>query len=246
MSLSNKVIVITGASKGIGKACALRVAQDGAKVVINYLTDTAAADEIVEQIGSDRTLAVQADASTINGCTTLVNAAVKKFGKIDVLIPNAGIQPMKGLEQTSEDDFDRAFSINVKGPYFLVQKAVPHMPAGGRIILVSTGVCSFSSIQPSYLLYAATKGSIEQMVRVLSKDLARKEITVNAVAPGPTATALFYQGKSEQVLKAVAGMSPFNRIGTPEEIVGTMAFLAGSECNWVSGQVIRVNGGTMV
>ena len=120
------------------------------------------------------------------------------------------------------------------------------MPAGSRIILVSTGICSFSSVQPSYLLYAATKGAVEQMVRVLSKDMARKEITVNAVAPGPTATALFYQGKSEQVLKMVAGMSPFNRIGTPEEIVGTMAFLAGPDSSWVSGQVIRVNGATMV
>ena len=120
------------------------------------------------------------------------------------------------------------------------------MHAGSRIILVSTGVCSFSSIQPSYLLYAATKGSVEQMVRVLSKDLARKEITVNAVAPGPTATALFYQGHSEQSLKMIAGASPFNRIGTPEEIVGTMAFLSGPESNWVSGQIIRVNGATMV
>ena len=120
------------------------------------------------------------------------------------------------------------------------------MPAGSRIILVSTGVCSFSSVQPSYLLYAATKGSIEQMVRVLSKDLARKQIAVNAVAPGPTATALFYQGKSEQVLKMVAGMSPYNRIGTPEEVVGTMAFLSGPDCSWVSGQIIRVNGATMV
>ena len=121
MSLSNKIIVITGASKGIGKACALRVAQDGANVVINYLSDTTSADEVVKQIGSHRALAVQADASTVDGCAKLVDAAVSKFGKIDVLIPNAGIQPMKGLEQTSEDDFDKAFSINVKGPYFLVQ-----------------------------------------------------------------------------------------------------------------------------
>lgn len=120
------------------------------------------------------------------------------------------------------------------------------MPAGSRIILVSTGVCSFSAVQPSYLLYAATKGSVEQMVRVLSKDLARKEITVNAVAPGPTATASFYEGKSEQTLKMVSSMSPFNRIGTPEEIVGTMVFLSGPDSNWVSGQIIRVNGATMV
>ena len=121
MSLSTKVVVITGASKGIGKSAALRFAQDGAIVVINYLTDTTAADEIVKEIGSDRALAVQADASTIDGCAKLVDAAVSKFGKIDVLIPNAGIALMKDLEHTSEEDFDKAFSVNVKGPYFLVQ-----------------------------------------------------------------------------------------------------------------------------
>ena len=121
MSLSKKVVVITGASKGIGKSAALRFAQDGAFVVINYLTDTTAADGIVKEIGSDRALAVQADASTTDGCAKLVDAAVSKFGKIDVLIPNAGILLMKDLEHTSEADFDKAFSLNVKGPYFLVQ-----------------------------------------------------------------------------------------------------------------------------
>ena len=126
MSLHEKVIVITGASKGIGKSAALRFAQEGATVVINYLSDTTSADEIVKHIGRDRALAVQADASTLDGCAKLVDAAVSKFGKIDVLIPNAGINPMKGLDQTSEADFDKAFAINVKGPYFLVQVCNHH------------------------------------------------------------------------------------------------------------------------
>ena len=124
MSLSNKVVVITGASKGIGKSAALRFAQDGAIVVINYLSDTAAADEVVKQIGRGRALAVQADTSTVDGCVKLIDAAVSTFKKIDVLIPNAGIQPMKGLEQSSEADFDKTFSVNVKGPYFLVQVCI--------------------------------------------------------------------------------------------------------------------------
>ena len=126
MSLIGKVIVITGASKGIGKSAALRFAQDGATVVINYLSDTTSASEVVKQIGRDRALAVQADASTLDGCAKLVDAAVSKFGKIDVLIPNAGINTMKGLEQTSEADFDKSFAVNVKGPYFLVQVCYRH------------------------------------------------------------------------------------------------------------------------
>ena len=121
MSLRGKVILITGASKGIGKATALRVAQDGASVVINYLTDAHSADELVKHIGADRSLAVQADASTVDGCEKLVKATVEKFFKIDVLIPNAGVLPMKDLEHTTEADFDTTFSLNVKGPYFLAQ-----------------------------------------------------------------------------------------------------------------------------
>ncbi|KAJ5750265.1 hypothetical protein N7533_007293 [Penicillium manginii] len=242
MSLSGKVILITGSSRGIGKAAALRVASEGASLVINYLSDAAAANALVEEIGSDRALAVQADVSKIPDLDRLVDAAVAKFGRIDVLIPNAGILPMKDLENTSEVDFDNTYNLMVKGPYFLAQKAAKHMPSGGRIIFVSTGVTNLSNIAPTYLLYASAKGAIEQMARVMAKDLARKGILVNAVAPGPTTTELFLTGKPEQIIKAVASNSPFNRIGEPEEIAGVMAFLCGKDSSWMSGQILRVNG----
>lgn len=255
MSLAGKVILITGASRGIGRATAERVAAEGASVVVNYNSDSKAADEVVSKIGADRALAVQADASKISDIEKLVDAAVARFGRIDVVIPNAGIMDMRTLAQATEADYDRHFNLNVKGALFLVQKAVPHMPSssssgggggGGRVIFMSTGVCTFSLVSPGYLLYAATKGAVDQMVRVLAKDLAPKGITVNAVAPGPTGTDMFLQGKSEQLLDTLRKQNPFGRFGEPEEIASVVAFVAGEESKWISGQTIRVNGGLMV
>ncbi|KAI3147669.1 hypothetical protein CBS147325_3947 [Penicillium roqueforti] len=243
MSLSGKVVLITGSSKGIGKATVLRLASEGASVIINYLSDEAAANNLVAQIGPDRALAVQADASNLSDLDRLVDSAVAKFGKIDILIPNAGILPMKDLENTTEADFDNAYNLMVKGPFFLAQKATKHMPSGGRVIFISTGITALSSVAPAYLLYASAKGAINQMARVMAKDLARKNIIVNAVAPGPTTTELFLKGKSEQVLNAVAGFSPFGRIGKPEEIANVIAFLCGEDSSWMSGQIVQVNGG---
>lgn len=246
MSLQGKVVLITGGSKGIGRAIALRVAKSGASVVVNYSSDSNAANEVVSQIGSDRALAVNADASTVTGVSSLVDATVKQFGKVDVVIPNAGMMPMQDLEHTTEATFDKIYAINVKGPYFLAQKAVPHMPSGGRIIFVSTGIAHNSAVPPPYLLYASTKGAVEQMTRVMAKDLGKKGITVNCVAPGPTATELFFEGKSEAMVKGIASQSPFNRLGDPAEIAELAAFVAGPESRWVSGQVIGANGAAFV
>ncbi|KAH0438590.1 hypothetical protein CcaCcLH18_03297 [Colletotrichum camelliae] len=244
MSLQDKVIVITGGSKGIGRAIALSAASQGAKVVVNYSSDSSAADEVVSKIGSDRAIAVKADNSKMPELQKLVDATVDKFGRIDVLIPNAALMHMRTVENTTEEDFDIMFNTNVKGPYFLVQKALPHMSEGGRIILLSTTVLASSSLPPNYLLYASTKGSIEQMTKYMAKDLATKGITINAIAPGPTGTDLFYKGKTQEMVQRVASMSPFGRIGTPEEIADVAIFLSGKGSSWVTGQVIRVNGGT--
>ncbi|KAK5048482.1 hypothetical protein LTR84_005572 [Exophiala bonariae] len=242
--LQDKVAVVTGGSKGIGAATATALVNLGAKVVINYGRDSAAAEKLVKTLGTDKAYAVQADAGTLSGVEQLVKATVEKYGKIDILIPNAGILPMKDVESTSEADFDRTFALNVKGPYFLVQKALPHIPRGGSIILISTTQNFASTVSAPYTLYCATKGAIDQMVRVMSKDLqAKKGIRVNAVAPGPTGTELFFEGKSEQVLKMIASLNPNNRIGTPEEVADAIVFLAGDGAKWVSGQTIRVNGG---
>lgn len=243
-SLSGKVAVVTGGSKGIGAATATALVKLGAKVVINYGRDSATAEKLIETLGADNAYAVQADAGTVSGVEQLVKATVEKYGKIDILIPNAGILPMKDIESTTEADFDRAFGLNVKGPYFLVQKALPHISNGGSIILISTTQNHASTVTAPYTLYCATKGAIEQLVRLLSKDLqAKKSIRVNAIAPGPTGTDLFYEGKSEQVLKMIASLNPNNRIGTPEDVAEAIVFLAGDGAKWVSGQTIRVNGG---
>lgn len=150
---------------------------------------------------------------------------------------------MKDVAGTTEEDFDRTFNLNVKGPYFTVQKAAPHMKEGSHIILLSTTLCAATTVTPNYTLYCSTKGSIEQMTRLFSKDLARKGISVNAIAPGPTGTDLFMKGKSEQVLNMIASANPHNRIGQPEEVTDAVSFLSGDGSRWVTGRILRVNGG---
>ncbi|KAK7186623.1 hypothetical protein DPSP01_000978 [Paraphaeosphaeria sporulosa] len=244
-SLIGKVALITGASQGIGAATALHLAQLGAKVVINYSSNTKPAEELVQKIGSNNAIAIKANAGNLKDIERLVDETLKwGGGKIDILIPNAAAGATgKGLEATSEEDFDSVVGLNVKGPYFLVQKAAPHMPSGAHILLVSTSLTGLSQIMPNYLLYVTTKGAIEQMTRVLAKDLGRKGIVVNAIAPGPTATALFLDGKSEELIKTMAAWNPFNRLGTPEDIARTVGWLVGPDNTWVQGQVIKANGG---
>jgi 3-oxoacyl-[acyl-carrier protein] reductase len=243
-SLSGKVALITGGSKGIGASTAIALHNLGAKISINYGRDTAAADKLVSSLGDKSSIiAIQADASTTSGIDKIISETVSAFGKIDIIVAAAGVLMMKTVSTTSESDFDRSFNLNVKGPYFLVQKALPHMNDGGNIVLFSTTQCTASTVTPPYTLYNATKGAIEQMARTMSKDLSPKGISVNAIAPGPTATDLFLEGKSEQLLKTIASLNPHNRIGEPDEVADAIVFLCSSQSRWVSGQTLRVNGG---
>ncbi|KAF2027735.1 NAD(P)-binding protein [Setomelanomma holmii] len=244
--LAGKVALITGASKGIGAATALQLASLGAKVVINYSSDLAPADALVKQIGSDKAIAIKANAASVKEIECLVEEAVKWGGGLDIVIPNAGISIMRTVEQTSEEDFQKTYDLNVKGPYFLVQKALPHLKSGSHIVLLSTSLCAVSTITPNYLLYTSSKGAIEQMTRVLAKDLGTKGINVNAVSPGPTATELFFQGKDQKLVDMIASSNPFKRIGKPEEIARAIAYLSGEGGSWVNGQILRVNGGMTV
>ncbi|KAJ5589177.1 hypothetical protein N7537_011855 [Penicillium hordei] len=243
LALAGKVAIITGGSKGIGKATALRLARDGAKVVIQHPSNDKGAQEMVDEIGELNALAVKGNASSVADSEELIRRTVEVFGQIDIVISNTGYLPIRDLVSTSEQDFNDCMDVNVKGPYFLIQKAAPHLHPGARVILISSALCHVSTVSPPYLLYLTAKGAIEQMIRVLTKDLGPKEITVNAIAPGPTDTELSTPGSSEPASNAIKGLIPNGRLGTPQEMAETMAYLSSSASAWVSGQILRVNGG---
>ncbi|RDW73252.1 Brn1 [Coleophoma cylindrospora] len=240
-SLVGKVALITGGSKGIGRATAVRLAHEGVKVVINYSNDSSSADEVVKEIGADKAFAIKADAGNVESISHMVEETAKKFGSLDIVVASAALMKLGELPDVTESDYDTTFNLNVKGPLFLAQKAAAIMKPGSSIILFSTTQCAASTVTPNYLTYCMSKGAIEQMTRVMSKEVAKKGIMLNCVAPGPTATDLFLRGKSEQLIKTLSGFNPQGRIGKPEEIADTVAFLAGT--TWVSGQVLRANGG---
>jgi 3-oxoacyl-[acyl-carrier protein] reductase len=240
---ANKVAIVTGASRGMGQAIAEALAASGANVVVNYVRNKGFAEDIVHRIRQNdgQALAVQADVSTIADLETLFQATMQQFGRIDILVNNAGIMTTKPIEQVTEQDFDREFATNVKGTYFACQLAAQYLQAGGRIINTSTSV--LGQMLPTYSLYAATKGAVEQITRQLAKELGPKKITVNAVAPGPVNTELFTAGKSEAQIETFKRMIAFGRVGEPEDIAKVVQFLASDEAEWITGQTLRVNGG---
>ncbi|KAE8157562.1 hypothetical protein BDV40DRAFT_44625 [Aspergillus tamarii] len=245
--LEGKVALVTGASRGIGRSTALALAREGANVIVNYVSSTAAAEEVVKEIGSDHAIAIRADVSKGADIEMLVQQTVQRFGKIDILVLNAGLLWQTGdLTSITPSDFDNLFAVNVRGPLFTVQKAVPHIPDGGRILLFSSSLTVASMITPNYLLYTATKGAIEQMTRVLAKDLGRRGITVNTISPGPIGTDAYFVGKTEQMVQLQSNLAPAGRLGKPEEVANVIAFLASDESQWINGQNVRINGGMTI
>ncbi|GED71608.1 3-ketoacyl-ACP reductase [Brevibacillus reuszeri] len=242
-AFDGRVVLITGASRGIGRSMAERFAREGAKVIINYNSNKSLAEEAVRHIQSEggEAVAISADLSKVAEVNKLIEESLRVYGKIDVLINNAGLMITKPLEAVTEEDFDRLFATNVKGTFFACQRAAQHMTSGGRIINFSTSVTG--AMFPQYSVYAGTKGAVEQFTRQLAKELGPKGITINAVAPGPVNTELFSQGKSQEQIDAIVRMNSFQRLGEPEDIIGAVLFLAGAESQWVTGQTIRVNGG---
>ncbi|THH26701.1 hypothetical protein EUX98_g7495 [Antrodiella citrinella] len=244
--LAGKVALVTGASRGIGASVARRLAAEGASVVVNYLGNAAAAEQICTDIdaqGPGRAVAIQADVSTVQEGKRLVDATLEEFGKLDILVLNAGLMDLQDLHHITEEQYERHFDVNVKVPLFMAKNAAPQMSSGGRIIFFSTSLTMNTNVPPNYLLYVATKGAIQQITRVLAKDLGTHGITVNCVAPGPTDTDLFRRGKPDALVKQFENGHPMKRIGMPDEMAPVVALLARGESSWVNGQTWFVNGG---
>jgi 3-oxoacyl-[acyl-carrier protein] reductase len=243
--LEGKAAIVTGASRGIGRAIALRLAQDGCAVAVNYASRAADAQAVVQEIeaAGGRAIALQGDVAQADACARLFEASEQAFGGVDIVINNAGvIQPGTTLLADTDDAlYERIFSINTRGTFNMLRLAATRMRQGGRIVNFSTSVVGMAL--PGYAIYAGSKAAVETFTNIFAKELRGKGITVNAVAPGPTATELFLDGKSAELVERLAKAAPLERLGTPEDIAHTVAFLVGPQGEWVNGQTLRVNGG---
>ena len=243
MTGTGKVALVTGASRGIGAAIARRLAADGHIVVVNYAGSVGPAEQLAAEIeaAGGKALTVQADVSDAKAVARMFDSAEAAFGGIDILVNNAGIMKLATIAQGDDALIDSQIAINLKGTINTLRQAATRLRDGGRIVNFSTSVVGLKL--ESYGVYAATKAAVETLTGIMAKELRGRSITVNAVAPGPTATALFLDGKSPELVDRMAKMNPLERLGTPEDIAAAVAFLAGPDGGWINGQVLRANGG---
>ncbi|SEM26775.1 glucose 1-dehydrogenase [Pseudoxanthomonas sp. GM95] len=243
MSTSNKTALVTGASRGIGRAIAHRLGADGFNVVVGYAGNAAKAAETVDAItgAGGQAIAVQADVADAAAVEALFAKTLERFGRLDVVVNSAGVMDMAPIKADSLDKFDAMVATNLRGAFLVLAQAAQHVAEGGRIVAVSTSVIAKSF--PNYGPYIATKAGVEGLVKVLANELRGRNITVNAVAPGPTGTELFLTGKSEEQIAQLATLPPLERLATPDDIAAVVAFLAGHDGGWVHAQVLRANGG---
>jgi 3-oxoacyl-[acyl-carrier protein] reductase len=241
-SLSGKVAIVTGASSGIGRAIAERLAEDGAIVVVNYGTSAEKAQQVVTgiQAKGGKGVAVQSDMSQVSEARRLVNETMKQFSRLDILVNNAGRFMPKPLLDTTEADFDQIIALNAKGPYFAMQEAVNVLKEGGRIVNISTDGTHLSF--PGATAYLGSKGALEQYTKGLAQELASRGITVNTVSPGFTETGMM----TDQFRQTGIQMSPFKRLGLPKDIADVVAFIVSEEARWLTGQNIHADGGIVM
>lgn len=241
--LAGKVAVVTGGSRGIGRAIAIRLGQMGAAVAVNYGGSEQQAGEVVAEIerAAGRAVTMQADVSKITEVRTLFASVIAHFQRLDIVVNNAGMLLNRTIADTSEDEYDRLMALNVKSVFFACQEAARRMADGGRIINITSTVTKM--MLPTYGAYAASKGAVDQLTRVLAKELGPREITVNSLSPGPVDTDLFRRDKSEEQILQMAGMAALGRIGTPGDIADAVSLLVREEAAWITGQCICANGG---
>jgi 3-oxoacyl-[acyl-carrier protein] reductase len=240
---NSQVAIVTGASRGIGAAVARRLANDGFAVVVNYASSSKEADALVAELAAQgaKAIAIKADVANADEVRAMFEAIELQLGKIDVLVNNAGVLKTVPLADTSDALYDQTFGINVRGTFNTLREAAAHLNDGGRIINFSSTTLALN--MPGYAIYNATKAAVEAFTHVFAKELRGRGITVNAVAPGPIATSLFLDGKTEEQIQTFAKMPPLQRLGQPDDIASVVSFLAGPDAGWVNGQILRANGG---
>ncbi|WP_394846113.1 SDR family oxidoreductase [Pendulispora brunnea] len=243
MAQVKKGAIVTGASRGIGKAVALRLAKDGFAVVVNYAGNSAKAQEVVAEIeaAGGFAVAIQADVSDEKDVKRLFVDSLQALGRLDVVVNCAGVMPLFPIAGADVAAFDRVIATNLRGAFLMLSQAATHVQSGGRIIAFSTS--AIPKAFANYGAYLAAKAGVETLVHVLANELRGRNVTVNSVAPGPTGTDLFLNGKTEAQIDQLAKLAPLERIGQPEEIASVVAFLAGPDGSWVNSQVVRTNGG---
>ncbi|MFP1920971.1 SDR family oxidoreductase [Lonsdalea quercina] len=240
---TGKTALVTGASRGIGRDIALQLAADGFKVVVNYAGNAVDAQDVVDNIhrSGGEALAVQADVSRPEDVERLFHASLEAFGPLHVVVHSAGIMSLAPISPDHLRTFDDVIQVNLRGAFLVLGQAARQVQTGGRIIALTTSVIAKSF--PGYGPYIASKAGVEGLVKVLANELRGREITVNAVAPGPVATELFFKGKSDDQIEQLAKSTPLERLGRTEDIARVVAFLAGEDGGWINAQVIRANGG---
>ncbi|MGF6532871.1 MULTISPECIES: SDR family oxidoreductase [Paraburkholderia] len=239
----SKVALVTGASRGIGAAVARRLASDGFSVVVNYASSSNEADALVAELkaAGAQAIAVKADVAKADEVRHMFEISEQQLGKVDVLVNNAGVLKTVPLADTSDALFDQTLNINLRGTFNTLREAAARMSDGGRIVNFSSTTLALN--MPGYAVYNATKAAVEAFTHVFAKELRGRNITVNAVAPGPIATSLFLDGKTDEQIQTFAKMPPLQRLGQPDDIASVVSFLAGPDAGWVNGQILRANGG---
>jgi 3-oxoacyl-[acyl-carrier protein] reductase len=239
---TSRVAIVTGGSGGIGRAVAERLAADGTSVLVHYAGNPGRAKETVDAIvaAGGSASAFRADVTDENEVAALFDEAERRYGGVDVVVHTAGIMLLSPLAELDLDDLDRMHRTNIRGTFVVDQQAARRVRSGGAIINFSTSVTKLAL--PTYTAYAASKGAVDAMTLILARELRGRDITVNAVAPGPTATPLYLEGKEQSVIDHMAAMAPLERLGTPADIAEAVSFLAGP-ARWVNGQVLYANGG---